>query len=100
MDDARTPPEMAHPGTDSAPTTSSPSMTTCGNNGNAQLPLRPGHELPFVAPSSYLRPKPTSRTMSERTPTALDKDQMQGLVSSPPLRVQLTRSIRPVASHR
>ncbi|KAK4110680.1 CBS-domain-containing protein [Canariomyces notabilis] len=79
MDDARAPPEMAHPGTDSAPTTSSPSMTTGGNNGNAQLPLRPGHELPFVAPSSYLRPKPTSRTMSERTPTALDKDQMQGL---------------------
>jgi hypothetical protein len=43
-----------------------------------------GHELPFVAPSSYLRPKPNSRTMSEPKPQGpLDREQMQGLVSLP-----------------
>ncbi|GAB1314289.1 AMP-activated serine/threonine-protein kinase regulatory subunit [Madurella fahalii] len=79
MDDARAPPERANPGPGNAPAASSPSISAGGNNGSAQLPLRPGHELPFVTPSSYLRPKPASRTMSERTPSALDKDQMQGL---------------------
>lgn len=50
---------------------------------------KPGHELPYVAPSSYLRPKPNSHAMSEPKPSSpLDKEQMQGLVSlllpSPP----------------
>ncbi|KAL1867345.1 hypothetical protein VTK73DRAFT_4224 [Phialemonium thermophilum] len=45
----------------------------------APPPARHGHELPFVAPSSYLRPKPTSRTMTEKPPSPLDRDQMQGL---------------------
>ncbi|KAK0754776.1 hypothetical protein B0T18DRAFT_313724 [Schizothecium vesticola] len=51
-------------------------------------PLRHGHELPFVAPSSYLRPKPTGRDMTtekkvekKKAPplTVLDKEQLQGL---------------------
>ncbi|KAJ4306498.1 AMP-activated serine/threonine-protein kinase regulatory subunit [Collariella sp. IMI 366227] len=81
MDDPRAP-EPAHPGpsSSSAPATPTPAPTISGGeNGTGQLPLRPGHELPFVAPSSYLRPKPPSRTMSERTPSALDREQMQGL---------------------
>ena len=47
----------------------------------AALAKHGGHELPFVAPSSYLRPKPNSHTMSERTVSPLDREQMQGLVS-------------------
>ncbi|KAK3902272.1 hypothetical protein C8A05DRAFT_15663 [Staphylotrichum tortipilum] len=83
MDDPRAPPEPAHPGSRSAPPalppTQPPPLSAPGENGSGQLPLRPGHELPFVAPSSYLRPNPPSRTMSEKTPSALDKEQMQGL---------------------
>ncbi|KAK4143744.1 uncharacterized protein C8A04DRAFT_37168 [Dichotomopilus funicola] len=84
MDDPRAPPGAAHPSSRSAPPTVAPATAAnSGENGNGQeqhqLPLRPSHELPFVAPSSYLRPKPPSRTMSERTPNALDKEQMQGL---------------------
>ncbi|KAI0124288.1 hypothetical protein BJ170DRAFT_686648 [Xylariales sp. AK1849] len=47
--------------------------------------MRPGHEgLPFVAPSSYLRPKSRGRTISVTAtpmspPTEVDLDQMQGL---------------------
>ncbi|KAK3297586.1 uncharacterized protein B0H64DRAFT_372928 [Chaetomium fimeti] len=78
MDDPRAPPEAAHPSSRSAPPALAPTATTDGENGS-QLPLRSGHELPFVAPSSYLRPKLPSRTMSEKTPSALDKEQMQGL---------------------
>ncbi|KAK4155933.1 hypothetical protein C8A00DRAFT_41486 [Chaetomidium leptoderma] len=79
MDDPRAAPETAHPGSRSAPPALPPTISAGGENGSGQLPLRPGHELPFVAPSSYLRPKPPSRTMSEKTPSALDKEQMQGL---------------------
>ncbi|KAL2135073.1 hypothetical protein VTI74DRAFT_9889 [Chaetomium olivicolor] len=84
MDDPRAPTEPANPGpsssSSSAPASPAPVPTiSSGENGSGQLPLRPGHELPFVAPSSYLRPKPPSRTMSERTPSALDREQMQGL---------------------
>ncbi|KAK4104704.1 CBS-domain-containing protein [Parathielavia hyrcaniae] len=81
MDDPRAAPEAAHPSSRSAPAVLPPTThSDTGENGSGQLPLRPsGHELPFVAPSSYLRPKPASRTMSERTPSALDKEQMQGL---------------------
>ncbi|KAH6850847.1 hypothetical protein B0I37DRAFT_122806 [Chaetomium sp. MPI-CAGE-AT-0009] len=78
MDDPRAPPEAAHPSSRSAPPALAPTTTTDGENGS-QLPLHPGHELPFVAPSSYLRPKLPSRTMSEKSPNALDKEQMQGL---------------------
>ncbi|EMR68938.1 putative nuclear protein snf4 protein [Eutypa lata UCREL1] len=68
-----------------------PAMTAIqamsGVSGNAALPSmspqlsRPGHKLPFVQPSSYLRPKTRSRT----TPVAptpmspVDEEQMQGL---------------------
>ncbi|KAL2151962.1 hypothetical protein VTH82DRAFT_5146 [Thermothelomyces myriococcoides] len=76
MDDPRAPAEEAHHGSRNAPSTSPAGGE---NGGGQQLPLRPGHELPFVAPSSYLRPKPPSRTMSEKAPSALDRDQMQGL---------------------
>jgi len=76
MDDPRAPPEKVHPGTTSAASALNPSSTG-GNHANGPLPLR-GHELPFVAPSSYLRPKPNSRTMPDRT-SPLDRDQMQGL---------------------
>lgn len=45
----------------------------------------PAHDLPFVQPSSYLRPhKPSSaqsRTMPEKHTTPLDKEQMQALRS-------------------
>ncbi|KAK9773769.1 putative Nuclear protein SNF4 [Seiridium cardinale] len=44
--------------------------------------IRPGHALPFVAPSSYLRPKTRTRTtsMSEPTPMSpVDEEQLQGL---------------------
>ncbi|KAJ9139404.1 Nuclear protein SNF4 [Pleurostoma richardsiae] len=43
---------------------------------------RPGHELGFVAPSSYLRPsKPNSRPVTQNKPpmTQIDKEQMEGL---------------------
>jgi hypothetical protein len=84
MDDARAPAEKANPGTSSAaraPLPGIPTTTTAdGNSANGPLPLR-GHELPFVAPSSYLRPKPSSRAMSDKMVGPLDKDQMQGLVS-------------------
>lgn len=56
-----------------------------------------GHELPFVTPSSYLRPKPAAAAamaaapppaarpaVAEKLPSPLDKEQMQGLVSEPP----------------
>ncbi|KAK4168973.1 hypothetical protein QBC43DRAFT_83540 [Cladorrhinum sp. PSN259] len=95
MDDARVTAETAHPRPDcgsdsnagSAPKSSSPATTTTtpattgGNNDSGPLPLRHGHEqLPFVAPSSYLRPKPVSRTMSDnRNLSPLDRDQLQGL---------------------
>ncbi|KAK4179183.1 hypothetical protein QBC36DRAFT_323157 [Triangularia setosa] len=84
-DDARTPAERAHPGPateGSAPVASSPTTTSvAGTNSSGPLPLRHGHEFPFVvAPSSYLRPKPISRTMSDnRASGPLDKEQMQGL---------------------
>ncbi|KAH8845982.1 hypothetical protein MCOR27_007139 [Pyricularia oryzae] len=55
-------------------------------NGNGAAPPEMpaaaiGHELPYVAPSSYLRPKPQSRiAMPESQPFGLlDRDQMQGL---------------------
>ncbi|CCC13263.1 hypothetical protein SMACR_07041 [Sordaria macrospora] len=90
MDDSRTPPDQAAAsgtGSDAAsvsPQAPQPSTTSVGNsntdpNLNGPLPLRPGHELPFVAPSSYLRPKLSSRTMSDKTSNPLDKEQMQGL---------------------
>ncbi|KAK4242296.1 hypothetical protein C8A03DRAFT_11507 [Achaetomium macrosporum] len=74
MDDPRASPNAAHSASNSAQAT-----TTSSGENDSGLPLRPGHELPFVAPSSYLRPKPPSRTMSERNPSGLDRDQMQGL---------------------
>ncbi|KAI1849391.1 hypothetical protein JX265_008544 [Neoarthrinium moseri] len=49
---------------------------------NAAANIRPGHALPFVAPSSYLRPKTKPRTisMSEPTPMSpIDEEQIQGL---------------------
>jgi len=56
--------------------------TGSGPQGPAPL-VRHSHELPFVAPSSYLRPKPNSRTMSEpKRLGPLDRDQAQGLVST------------------
>ena len=100
MDDALATAESAHPKADcdsdsnaGNPTTSASlapdattttSATATGNSDSGSLPLRHGHEqLPFVAPSSYLRPKPVSRTMSDHKALGpLDKDQMQGLVSS------------------
>ncbi|KAK4460198.1 hypothetical protein QBC42DRAFT_272847 [Cladorrhinum samala] len=97
MDDALATAESAHPKADcdsdsnaGNPTTSASlapdattttSATATGNSDSGSLPLRHGHEqLPFVAPSSYLRPKPVSRTMSDHKALGpLDKDQMQGL---------------------
>jgi len=51
---------------------------------------KPGHELPFVKPSSYLRRKTSTKksghTMAEKAEkpmSPLDREQMQGLVSFP-----------------
>ncbi|KAM7195971.1 hypothetical protein V8F33_006422 [Rhypophila sp. PSN 637] len=79
MDDLRAPPEQAHPGANSSEANPLSPTSAGGSTTNGPLPIRQGHELPFVAPSSYLRPKQTSRTMSDKTPSPLDKDQMQGL---------------------
>ncbi|KAG7288981.1 hypothetical protein NEMBOFW57_005341 [Staphylotrichum longicolle] len=79
MDDPRAPPEAADPSSRSAPPALPPTTSAAGENGSGQQPMRPGHEFPFATPSLYLRPKPPSRTMSERSPNALDKEQMQGL---------------------
>jgi hypothetical protein len=84
MDDSRVPAEEAHPGpSSSVPTALTLSLPEGGDNATAQLPLRPGHEHASVALSSYPKPNRFSRTMSERTPSALDREQMQGLVSIP-----------------
>jgi hypothetical protein len=50
----------------------------------AREPASHGHELPFVAPSSYLRRTPTGRRMADKHAglSPLDRDQMLGLVSS------------------
>ncbi|KAK0626701.1 hypothetical protein B0T14DRAFT_534801 [Immersiella caudata] len=81
MDDARDAraPEKATPSASSA---ASPTGTTSpaigGSDAQGPVPLpRLGHELPFVAPSSYLRP--ATRAMADKTPSPLDKEQMQGL---------------------
>jgi hypothetical protein len=74
------------PATAAAASGSNPSAAAAaaGNDAHGKLPLRhshASHELPFVKPSSYLRPKPsTSRTMSDKTSSPLDKEQLQGLV--------------------
>ncbi|KAK1766129.1 nuclear protein SNF4 [Phialemonium atrogriseum] len=84
MDDTRDP---ANPSA-SDPSSSNLSLgATTGGGSNAagnqpQPPAalaRHSHELPFVAPSSYLRPKPSSRTMTETSASPLDREQMQGL---------------------
>ncbi|KAK0720453.1 hypothetical protein B0H67DRAFT_484809 [Lasiosphaeris hirsuta] len=102
MDDARAPAEKATPNPSSsaaaaAATTTpnasasasasasglppAPSTIAGGGNSDAHGPvlLRHGHELPFVAPSSYLRPKSAPRAMPDKTAGPLDKEQMQGL---------------------
>lgn len=71
-----------------------PAGKTNSNNTNSSLsgnnatsgsqPLAtlasPDHEqLPFVAPSSYLRPNSNNRTMTDKPTSPLDRDQMQGL---------------------
>ncbi|OAA66856.1 Aldolase-type TIM barrel [Niveomyces insectorum RCEF 264] len=46
----------------------------------ASVPPRHGHDLPFVAPSSYLRPKPGSHSMQDsQALSILDRDQLVGL---------------------
>lgn len=123
MDEARAPAEKANPSTGTSTTTSNaapPTTTTItttttsssttptptptpgsisiagGSEAQGQgapPPLRHGHELPFVAPSSYLRPKPAGRDMTtekkaekKKAPplTVLDEEQLQGLVSTIP----------------
>ncbi|KAL1841719.1 hypothetical protein VTJ49DRAFT_6693 [Mycothermus thermophilus] len=79
MADHRVSPETAQSDSHSAPPTPAPSSSTAGKSGSGELPLRLGHELQVPAPSSHLRPKPPGRTMSEKTPSSLDKEQMQGL---------------------
>lgn len=50
------------------------------------MPTHHGHESPFVQPSSYLRPKSTSRPAMPKELNPLDKDQMHGLVSGSHMR--------------
>ncbi|XXG99845.1 hypothetical protein Hte_006186 [Hypoxylon texense] len=63
-----------------AATTSPAIPSTLGLHSTIPLP-RAGHELPFVQPSSYLRPKLRSRTVpTPTTPmTPIDEEQLQGL---------------------
>ncbi|KAI0834587.1 CBS-domain-containing protein [Hypoxylon sp. FL0890] len=63
-----------------APTAAGPAMFSGLYSSIAPLP-RAGHELPFVQPSSYLRPKFRSRTTPvPTTPMApIDEEQLQGL---------------------
>ncbi|KAJ2895871.1 hypothetical protein MKZ38_006061 [Zalerion maritima] len=70
-----------------------PAQTSASASSSSRPPNpTPSHELPFVQPSSYLRPHRTtttsqpqsqSRTMPEKVPnTPLDKEQMQALFAS------------------
>lgn len=64
-----------------ATATISPAISSAlGLHSTIPLP-RAGHELPFVQPSSYLRPKIRSRTVpTPTTPmTPIDEEQLQGL---------------------
>ncbi|KAI1138703.1 CBS-domain-containing protein [Hypoxylon sp. FL0543] len=63
-----------------APTVAGPAMWS-GLHSSIPPPPRAGHELPFVQPSSYLRPKFRSRTTPvPTTPMApIDDEQLQGL---------------------
>ncbi|KAI1458440.1 CBS-domain-containing protein [Annulohypoxylon moriforme] len=63
-----------------APTATGPAMLSGLQSSIPPLP-RAGHELPFVQPSSYLRPKFRSRTTPVPTTpmTPIDEEQLQGL---------------------
>ncbi|KAI2470253.1 CBS-domain-containing protein [Annulohypoxylon bovei var. microspora] len=63
-----------------APTATAPAMLSGLHSSIPPLP-RAGHELPFVQPSSYLRPKFRSRTTPVPTTpmTPIDEEQLQGL---------------------
>ncbi|KAI1449735.1 CBS-domain-containing protein [Annulohypoxylon stygium] len=63
-----------------APTTTAPAVLSGLQSSMPPLP-RAGHELPFVQPSSYLRPKFRSRTTPVPTTpmTPIDEEQLQGL---------------------
>ncbi|KEZ40460.1 hypothetical protein SAPIO_CDS8341 [Scedosporium apiospermum] len=80
----------AHDAPDPRPTTTQSPVASASGSGLSQLPTAalpfpgPGHSLPFVKPSSYLRRKPTAskrHTMAAKPPpmSPLDKEQMQGL---------------------
>jgi 5'-AMP-activated protein kinase, regulatory gamma subunit len=60
---------------------SGPGGSASGDSAALAAAARPGHELPFVAPSHYLRPKSNSRTMAEKPKSQLDRDEAEGLVS-------------------
>ncbi|KAI0119313.1 CBS-domain-containing protein [Daldinia grandis] len=62
-----------------APNTSAPAMSS--DLPSYIPPLPQGHELPFVRPSSYLRPKFRSRTTPVPTTpmSPIDEEQLQGL---------------------
>ncbi|KAI1104268.1 CBS-domain-containing protein [Jackrogersella minutella] len=63
-----------------APTATAPAMLSGLQSSIPPLP-RAGHELPFVQPSSYLRPKTRSRTIPVPTTpmSPIDEEQLQGL---------------------
>ncbi|OTA80522.1 hypothetical protein M434DRAFT_37941 [Hypoxylon sp. CO27-5] len=63
-----------------APTAAGPAMFSGLHSSMPPLP-RAGHELPFVQPSSYLRPKFRSRTTPVPTTpmSPIDEEQLQGL---------------------
>ncbi|KAI1390901.1 CBS-domain-containing protein [Hypoxylon trugodes] len=65
-----------------APTATGPAMFS-GLHSSIPPLARAGHELPFVQPSSYLRPKLRSRTTPvPETPMTppIDEEQLQGLI--------------------
>ncbi|KAI0401290.1 hypothetical protein F4802DRAFT_580777 [Xylaria palmicola] len=70
----------AAPAAGSGPAPAMPSLSSLYQT-LPPLASRAGHELPFVAPSSYLRPSSRNRTIPPAAPpmSPIDEEQMQGL---------------------
>ncbi|KAI1191351.1 hypothetical protein F5B17DRAFT_452778 [Nemania serpens] len=76
-------PGLGLPSASASASASGPAMSSRSSAFDTLPPLaaRAGHELPFVQPSSYLRPSSRARTMPPVAPplSPIDEEQMQGL---------------------
>jgi hypothetical protein len=59
-----------------------PPVAATANDGPTTQPGLEGLELPFVQPKTYLQPENRAPVMLSHPQSPLDKEQMQGLVSS------------------